>query len=449
MPTDPEAQPAPAPAAPAPSPTTTLAKPVALVTPEILASLRRGDRAGFIAALGVLPTSEALVLRSALDRVTNIAIELRRENVAVIGSHEAFVRKTPQGSLYQVIQPVRLSLAAKTLYQIPIRKCFKAGTDEVVGRSYRGATEWREIPQRNAEVTYPGFLQINAVAGCAVGQPPTVNVDGEPKTNPYVERQKTAGGRLGDIVRVVIGVVVVGPAPATGNPVVVNYTLDYDPAKDLHHMLSAVADKHPEDCYLVDEADVKPEPGWKFTPVYGGVGYFYNLRTEAIREVYADFVNLLQNAGKKVQTIARRNAMKSHPAIAIHTVEVDKDGRAVVPVVGWAGEEAAMGKWRDLCDKLARGAAIDEHVVVDLDPEVYNPEVHQSGEADVDNRAQRESVRVVSEDDADRQRLVEQIDKGIAMLSPKQIASLDYSPDAPIATLRDVYDRVNALLDAE
>ena len=409
--------------------------------PEALAALRRGDAGGLLTALGPAgPEREA--------QLAQLALELRRESVAVIGSHEAFVRHTNTGSLLQVIRPVRLALADRTLYQMTTKRPYFKGTNEIAPRGTdKNRVEWRSVPVTPgvAELTYQGYMRVNAVAGCAVVQPATVVVDGERRTNPYVERVPTANGRLGDIQRIVVGVAVVGPTPATGTPVAVTYTLDYDPAKDLQHMLAQLAEDEPEECYLVDdESGYEKRAGWKYTPLHGGVGFYYNLRNKAVIAIMADFVNLLQNAMKKASTVARRNAMRNHPALGVQSVCIDDQGVALLPVVGWAGDQQAADRWASLMAQLARGQDVQDQVqTITLEPEAYDPSKH--------NNATPDAARPVEEADpaaAERNRLIAQIDEGLNLLGPAQVAGLGYRPEAAsVEELRATLARMNSMLD--
>lgn len=410
------------------------AKPVKLkMSHKALEALRAGNVNALIRALDTDDNTSLLM------RLAKLAIEIRRESVAVIGTHEAFVRHTKDGSLHQVIRPVKLSIAEGTIYKIP--KWTK-----------RENGSWGEVWPEEAMVTFPGLVRQNAVAGCAVGQPPTVVVDGEQKTNPYVQRAPAPGGRLGDIVRVVIAVTVVGPAPATGNPVVVNYTLDYDPSKDLLHMLSKVSGDAPQECYLLDEVEYAEKKevgdvpaGWKYVPLFGGVGYFFNLRIKDVRKVYKDYVGIAQNAVKKAQTVARRNAMRSHPAF-VHQVVPDENGIAIIPVVGWAGDASTMDRWQGIQDRLARGQSlnIDDAEVIDVESEYEVVD-----EKPVEAQAAEESPQIDPEL-AERNKIISQIDEGIGLLSPSEITSLEYDPDKLNADeLKTVLAKLNAIVDAK
>lgn len=434
-----------------------------------LAAMQRGDVNGMLEALGA-DLAEGIDpetrWRTLAHRVSNMALELRRQSVAVISDHEAFVQHTPQGSLRRVLKPVTLSMADGTLYQITGRRpvCVEQGHScfgQVAPKNHSGRVDWREVPigdPRKATVTYPGYLAMNAVAGCAVGQPPSVVVDGEERTNPYVERWVDDKGRKRDVIRVVIGIVVVGPAPETGNPVVVNYTLDYDPSKDLASMLDRIAKDHPDDCYLAPEAladvELETKPGWHFLPVAGGVGYFYNLRLEAVREAYGKYVEIQGNAMKKAQTVARRNAMKSHPALGRQYARINDQGVARVPVTGWSSQQ--MGQWMDIQERLSKG--------LDL-PEIEGLEVINSAEAyDVEQHgATGDAEDVLSqpaEDDAPsstgidpeverKNQLILDIDAALDILNPGQIAELGYDPaNQTIKELEAISKRASAMVDA-
>ncbi len=441
--------PNPPPASSTPPAATAIAKTGDKFARPLLEAFRRGDARAMLSQLGLDSLEGPAAL--AVHTLADLGIETRRESVSVLGNHEAFVRRTRSGDLRQVIMPVRLSLADKTLYQIPIKKPHDPDTGEVITGNYKTWQEktrkravWKEAVQTSAEVSYQGFLRLNGVAGCAVGQPASVMVDGVERTNPYLQRADMGGGRLGDIIRVVIALTVVGPTPATGNPVVVNYTLDYDPAKDLQHMLAKVADDHPNECFLVDEADVEKRPGWKFVPLYGGVGYYVNLRVEAVRGVYAEFVNILQNGLKKAQTIARRNAMKSHPALAVHTVEVDKHGRAIVAITGWAGDQSAMDRWTNIVSRLSRGQAIEAESVEVV--ETYDATKDRAGDGAAGDAGG--GLVDIDPDVAERNRLVETIDDAIALVPPSVLAGLAYNPGKMTTDeLRAVLGKINSHLD--
>lgn len=437
----------------------------------MLDALRRGDRKGLAQAFldtrladkpGEHDNAVAFAMAGeAIEDLAGLCIELRRKNVAVLGSHEAFVRHHPNGSLHQVIMPVRLSLHNDTLYQLPSNTKVNEGTMDPWTKGNRW--DWANIIREpfKANVAYQGLLQANAVAGCAVGQPPEVFVDGKRRTNPYVQRAEGKNGRLGDIIRVVISVNVVGPAPATGNPVVVQYTLDLDPGKDLEHMLMGVAAYSEDEAFLIEEdayaawlSDRDDRLNWKLHPLYGGVGIAHNLRSKDVRKCYQKFVKIMADLVKKAQTVARRNAMKAHPALAHHTVRVDENGNATIAVVGWAGETQDMTRYAHMMERMARGLLPDleeAEVEVETIEAVYEPIEHATGEDDIDAVVDDDTVEDLEQAQVDRMArgvLILDIDQGLQMLSPVQVADLGYDPDhMSIEDLHAVLRRISAMVD--
>lgn len=431
------------------------------LAPTVIAAMNRGDQGGVLQALawGLEPDAPDY-WQVIAGRAAEIALEIRRASIAVINDHEAFVRKTPDGSLLRVVQPVVLSIADGTLYQIV------KNVPYLNGQRYRGRNaygkdgiEWREEPMgdpHKATVTYPGFIAMNAVAGCAVGQPPTVYVDGEPKTNPYVERWTDRDGRKRDIVRIVLAICVVGPAPATGNPTVVNYTLDYDPTKDLASMLDEVADtaNNSEDCYLVPEkvadAEIKGDKkGWSFLPIVGGVGWLHNLRNKDVREAYGKYTELQSNALKKAQTVARRNAMKSHPALGIQAVRMGADKTARVAITGWAGDARAMHRWTEIQTRLSQGQELPaaENIEVMQVNEAYDPDQHgTTGDEEILGTPTKEATP----DEIERNELIAEIDGVIDLVPQTQVQDLRYDPATNTADeLRAIKVRISNIIDAQ
>ena len=430
-------------------------------------ALLRGDRRALIAVVREAVTND----QEALEDLAQLAIELRRQNVSVIGAHDVFVRRTDHGELRQVIAPVRLSLADDTIYQLPVWSKYRKGT-AIEWEENDGAFEWKAVvpdhAKHKATITAFGLHVINKVAGCAIGQPDSVFVDGVERTNPFVERAQTSNGRPGDIVRVVLRVNVVGPAPATGNPVVVQYTLDVDPSKDLQHMLmqQVVKDKVGAFVYLVDEADwedirIGMPPAdrqrWKLLPLYGGVGIAHDLRNVDVQKAYQKHINLIQNALKKAQTVARRNAMRAHPALAYQTVVLDQNGSAVVAVTGWMSSDRSIGKYAELLERMSRGlptelAHIDQAEVIDVD-DTYDPakvehQVGPVGEGESVDATIREEAGIAPAD-AERNELVHQVDLGLALLTPAQVGAIKYDPvTATTEQLRELLTQINRLVDS-
>lgn len=445
---------------------------------NFLDCLRRGDRAGLVAVFHGDPKA---IPSPVENHLAEALIEVRRANVAILGTAEAFVRHTPSGDLHQVIAPVSLSLADGTLYQIPERWEKVLRDDHNVRWNYKSHRDKRYdlvpvIPvaaRGRASVSAEGLLRMNAVAGCSVALPPTVWIDGVERANPYVARDDD-----GDITRIVISCRVAGPTPTTGNLVVVQYVLDVDPRLDLLHMLAAIANKRPwkpdatpdhgsddqqdaaaaataaSDQAAANKAvrlmsradynewrktlDTEDRLRWHWVRITGPIGYAHDLTNEAVARSYEKYLAIMGNAMKKAQTIARRNALKAHPALARHAVEIDANGRATIPIVGWTTRGDDLGRYTRALEELATRP---DTVVIDA-TEVYDPAVHETGDMELD-------PVVVPDDPSDeapapedprsgdrvkRNKLLAELDDVAVQLRLDDLADLGYPPDPSTPT---------------
>lgn len=334
----------------------------------------------------------------ALRHIAALAVQVRRQDVAVVGDREAFVRQTDQGDLVQVVRPVTLSLPENDLYQIvkfawmPGAEANRLGLDVLDTWRGRGPRQGQvKVKAPTASPLMQGVHKINAIVGLSAAETPTVSVDGIPDLpNPYVQRANVADdplyeGSLGDLMRIVVRIAVVGAAPGTGNMVAVQYTLDHEPRKELLDIIGqlatgenkygdAIGGNIAEHCYLTTARDARRRldqqdfRGWEYLPQYGGVGYFYDPTHEAIGEAYRTFNGILASAIKKAQTVARRNAMMHHPALgAYRSIGVNAAGSARLAVTGWAGGSGALGWYMRAAGNLARGLPMPEGIdVIDV-----------------------------------------------------------------------------------
>lgn len=412
------------------APTTPEPPPLRVADRTMIEAFQRGDVPALVKAF--LASSEGDA-RAALDQAMRFAVEIRRQNVSAIGQHEVFTRRTSVGELRQVVAPVRLSLAEGTLYQIPERMEINGTWQDVVKEPHR------------AQVSYQGLIRINAVAGCAVGQPATVEVDGETRTNPYRKLSPD-----GDIERIVVAVHVVGPSPVTGNLVAVQYTLDVDPGKDLAHMLLGYKLERVSKLMTASEwRDLPAEQraGHAWYPLYAGVGIYHDLRNQEVVKAYKKMVQILQNALKKAITTARRNAMKAHPALGFHSLAIDANGVAVVRGVGWCVGGDDLDGYATVLDRLAAGGTTPrlEGLEVKQIAESYEPEEHVLGDPELD-------VVTIDAGMEARNELIARIDEGLAMLSPQDAHRLAPGYDPAGQTdeeLRGLLASINSALDGE
>lgn len=439
-----------APHTPHREPSTQLAAP-ANMPQGAIAAMQRGDLKGTLQAYGaqvgldptaltVADDTDAGRLRALLQRVAADMLELRRENVAVLGSQEAFIRRFPNGALQQVVRPVQLSMDDGTLYRIPLR--------------------WVDhnpvYDETRAQVTAMGFDRLNAVAGCHIGLPASVSVEGVELANPYVERAQTSDGP-GDVRRIVVKVIVIGPSPATGNPVGVTYLLDYDPRVDLRLALMKLArpqgrnDKTeradrpvqiiPASTW-VDFLKAKSKGAakdgaddarfrWHMLPLHAGLVLAYDLHHEDVLEVQHDFLKGTQHLTKKAQTQAKRNAMRAHPALAYGTVATPDRKSARLGIVGWTST-GQMDAYLSTLDRLSKGlplpeGALEKHDVIEA---TYDDAMAEDATA-----AERAENGTAPPSSSDREReeralLISQIDDAMmsTTLRNGEIRSLNYTP---------------------
>lgn len=416
-------------------------------------------------------------------------IDVRRQSVAILGSADVFVRRSPSGDLRQVIAPVRLSMGDGTLYQIPKRYEKRVrGTELRFNEKKHRGQSWDLVPiyehPDRALVSAEGYLRMNAVAGCSVQLPDTTIVDGARQANPYVRRDSD-----GDVVQVVISVLVAGPAPTTGNLVVVQYTLDMDPRTDLLHMLAGIAkgwspkrrattddddgDRMAEEeeeaskaarnasVRMMSRADYNEwrttmEPAercrWHWVRLHGPIGYAHDLTAPPVAAAYTKYLGIAQNAVKKAQTVARRNAMRSHPALARHAVVLDADrSGATVPVVGWSTQDGAnLSAFADALNRVAHGdrAGVDvidaaERYETERDDLADDADLQAVPAETTDEEEAADARSVVTDEEVRRNELMQRLDELVVMLSPGQLRRIGYPPKLDPTT-----EQLTAMLDA-
>lgn len=387
-----------------------------------LRAVRSGDLDSAVAAYRISGRGDSESLRHAV----NDLLDIRRQYVAQIGDHEAFVRRSPSGSLRQVIRPVSLSREGGHLYRVVKRVKVHEGSTRPYRRRDTGRWEWIEqYPEGNTHhLTYAGYLAINGVAGCSVGMPPTVVVDGVTHENPYVIRSEPAKpGMPGEPVRIIVCVIVVGPAPATGNPVAIRYVLDYEPIRDLQaaliNLIDTYGDQKDNDSgsgyesvmVLPTEAwddfreslDKRHKWRWSYIPLHSGMIIAFDTRDKRVIQVQQSYVSLLQNAHKKATTVAQRNAMRQHPALGQYqSVVANKDGVARLGVIGWAASDDSMDQYRRILENMSRGVPMPSDVrLIESDDtyEIDAGDTAASKDADIEHVAAETESSEMSEDE--------------------------------------------------
>jgi hypothetical protein len=394
---------------------------------RLMTALKEGKAGGMVRAL--LDDFDGDKDKAMME-LARISIQHRRRDIAVLGKHDVFVRHTADGSLMMVVQAVELSTDAGDIYQI------KDSVKVTHWEGKRKVEQWVRNPA--AMVQYQGVQKMNAVAGLSIGQPPMIFVDGEKRSNPYIERDDE-----GNVMRIVIQIVVIGPAPVTGNPVAVSYLHDHDPRKDLIDMMIWL-EKESKGVELVKKTDPRCEElRYKFFSMYAGIGYLCDLTHSNVREKIATFNNTLGLSPRKAQTVAKRNALLSHPALGGNkSVLVDESGKAKVAVIGWAGDSSMLDQYKELADRVSKGMPLPDDLEV-LDAEgAYEPEE----EAQVIEGVEEE-IQITPEEE-ERNALINEIDRICCELNPADVQGLGYdSSTQTVEQLEAVYMAAKSKLD--
>tara|TARA_R110000824_G_scaffold54028_5_gene149097 strand:- start:4745 stop:6148 length:1404 start_codon:yes stop_codon:yes gene_type:complete len=442
--------------------------------------LREGNAKGLAdiaiqAIMGADAGTVTTLTRPVIDDLARYCVELRRQNVAVIGDNEVFVRRSEAGDLRQVVAAVKLSLHDKTVYQIPDTWLkYRAGTDQRWFWQDHKNTPYDLRPHfdhpNRASLTYEGYNRINAVAGCSVAQPQGIVVDGIQRENPYVDRDEH-----GDLRRIVIGVNVAGPAPHTGNIVVVQYTLDLDPRTDLQRMLANILKGSPwKNKKANSEGNIEPNDSpsvelpvrlihrddwkewratkgdtswnWHFTPMYGGVGYAHDITHKDVQAAYDKFIGILEHIFRKAQTVARRNAMRSHPALSMQTVRIDNEGNARVRAVGWATGDSDIDRYRRALEAVAAGRHNHDIEVIEA-TEIYNPEKHATGDVKLDPVVEPEEPQRSPTRGKLRNEIIANLDRWALEADLAEISALPYPypADSTVAELAALWERAQGM----
>ena len=358
--------------------------------------------------------------KARLDQLRHLTlgiIAMRRENVAAIADDEMFVTYLPNGkTVARVKHNVRLSIAAKELFQIP------------KGRKGDDGKWTNSVAEPGiAQLTVPGYDALNRVVGCSVALPPTITIDGKERENPYIERFKDHGTTIGDVRRIIVCVVVAGMSEI-GTPVVVRYTYEYEPGKELLHALGKLSTdwdyknnrRKCEAIELVDgggfdafvESRKDARGRWKYVPAFAGVGYACNLADPEVAKVFLDMLHVSIQAGRKAITVARRNAMRAHPALSRGAVSIDQNtGIGFVTVTGWTATPETMRDYTALMSDLAAGVRSNSSAGIKVieRSEVYEPDAEDTIDALDEDDLARVTAQKAEEDEDNETQVMEAV----------------------------------------
>lgn len=275
---------------------------------------------------------------------------LGKAKIALVGDTLSLVRYDPQSG--NVVRPIatKVSLAEREKQIFTMDK----------GKTYA--------------ITAVGYYHLNKWANVQIVTPPTVLVDGAEQPNPYMRMTSE-----GAVEYVYVRKIAIGRSPL-GNWVAIDQTLYFNPElmfrRDILNAWKGWGnDAKPKDWGRLVRLDAlsdedRNNPTSFFVPYGGGLVLEVDLTHIDVATKLSDHANMILYADRRAQTMAERNALKKHPAIAAQAVELDGEGTASVWVTAWAEDEGAVQEVNELAGKIARGEQVQG---VNVQPEAGEP----------------------------------------------------------------------------
>ena len=252
------------------------------------------------------------------------------QEIALLGDGAVFVKRTESGLVKAVKAQVRLDERKGHLAEI----------------------------QGKVMITGAGYNEMNKVAGVSVVTPEKITLpDGSMVVNPYPIIDLISGS----ISKVWVKKMAIGLSPI-GNLVITTSTLLYDIQmyfiQDLVKKIkfNAAAGRLCMESMLTDQDKQKGI----FYRIEGDLGVWADFSHKEILTCIETFVQNKLFAERKAQTIAERNAMKKHPALATTLViptGPEKARTAVVNVVGFS-HDFSQQELLDIAQKASDGEPI-------------------------------------------------------------------------------------------
>lgn len=268
-----------------------------------------------------------------LEQALKIIENLRKQNVAVLGDGEVFVKRTPTGQIKSV----------KALV------CLEEANGELAVISGKAMT------------TAKGFYHANQITGLSIITPQNLTLpDGNVVVNPYPIIDPDSG----TISKIWVKKLCVGYGP-TGNLVVTSATLLYDIKMYLiQDLMKKVAyNKNLGRVCMEQMLTEEDKSQGVFFKMEGPLGIWVNLSQPDILKAFDTFINKKNFAERNAQTICERVAMQKHPALA-HIAYVNADGpdkkrRAIVPVVGFVND-LTQKQLEEIAEQAEKGEEVIE-----------------------------------------------------------------------------------------
>lgn len=226
------------------------------------------------------------------------------------------------------------------------------------------------------EISAIGYNYINKFAEISILSPDNIQISDSKVNNPYIIYDKG-----GAISRAIYKCIAYGIGP-NGNRVLSAATVDYNPdsilLKDLTYIVSNdyEAGKITKETLLSENERLS---GY-WLPLKDDLIIYCNLENSDINRAFSEYANNKAYADRIVQTIAKRNALKSHPALSnlLQDVEgIDGSRTAKIKVIKFFDN---FDKDRILKFLEDEQINILEEDYIDLGPDIYISNVRSSNE---------------------------------------------------------------------
>lgn len=252
---------------------------------------------------------------------------LKKQNVAVLGDGEVFVKKVNGGQIKSVKGAITLNEKNGEIATI----------------------------QGKTMTTAKGFNTLNQIAGLSIVTPEKLTLpDGQIVVNPY----PIIDPESGTISKVWVKKIAIGYSP-TGNLVITSSTLLYDiKMYFIQDVMKKVQYNQGAGRVCMESMLTEEEKQNSiFLKIEGFLGVAANIQHKEILKAIDTYINKKQFAERNAQSICERLVMSKHPALA-SAAYVTKQGEiARVPVVGYV-HDFNREELLDIAGKAERGEEI-------------------------------------------------------------------------------------------
>ncbi|MFA5714945.1 MAG: hypothetical protein WC998_04355 [Candidatus Paceibacterota bacterium] len=239
------------------------------------------------------------------------SLKSERQDIAVLGDGQVFLRRKEDGNIKAVSGAITLSEKKGQLADI----------------------------QGKFMITNEGYLALNKIANVSLITPKTLDLpDGKTVINPCPFLDE----KLGYIKKVWVKKIAIGFSPI-GNLVMTSATLMYDPF--MYFMQDLIKKiKFNKNCGRVCTEQMLTEAERKtgtFFATVGNMGMWGNPEDKDFLTCYETFIQSTLFAERKAVTICERNALRKHPALSQGYVEAkgpEKNHAARVGIIGYMND---------------------------------------------------------------------------------------------------------------